>query len=551
MPTYPLGSSAATMRLRKAAAGTIAGLLFAPAAHGQQIDTARALAGLRDALTVCRADGGALWNHDLCGPIALADRQTRMALLNDSVPRRHYLRLADAFVTALPDNQFVANTSFPWSGREWTMVSLPLPADRYSRVALVMHEVFHREQKAIGLGALDALNNHLDFRAGRTWLRLEYRALGSALRSTDDAEARRHAADAMLFRAMRRSLYPGADSTEALLEIQEGLAEYTGQRLAMQLTGAGPERVAQYLQEFDRNTPTFVRAFAYGTGPAIGTLLDRFDPRWRDDIQTRRDLSGLLIQAIEFVPPARLADEAQRRAQSYEWAKIDASEAAQISPRHDHEWLSRQIRRRSHDRSPSSQGFVDLGLRSDGAHRVRPAESHLSVRQLRRAVGTTPGRLECRSGRERLFDHSRFGATWHGAGRDEWNDPRRWLATSAESGVAPGRGSAATRQLHRGAPCPVRCELLNQTPARSPDRSRSDSRELLGTHDDAGAHLSGAQDRANRDQKRRDGHGEQHSRIHADVTRRNLEDEPDPQLARQLQRTLGSSRYKPGTWVTE
>jgi hypothetical protein len=284
-------------------------------------------------MAMCRADAGALWHHDLCGRIALADRQTRMVIANDTVPRRRYVPIAGAYVTVLPDNQFIANTSFTWNGQDWTMVALPLPADRYARATLIMHESFHREQKPLGLSAVDALNNHLDFRDGRTWLRLEYRALGAALRDTNAQSARRHATDALLFRAMRRSLYPGADSTETLLEIQEGLPEYTGQRLAMQLTGMGADRVAQYLEDFERTTPTFVRAFAYGTGPAIGVLLDRFSPQWREAITTRRDLSGLLATALAFSPPRDLATTARRRAESYGWADIDRSEATRETER--------------------------------------------------------------------------------------------------------------------------------------------------------------------------------------------------------------------------
>src|SRR5690349_12325871 len=73
--------------------------LVAIQARAQQLDTATALGALRDAAAVCHADAGALWQHDLCGPIALADRQTRMAIANDTVARRHYVRLGDAFVT--------------------------------------------------------------------------------------------------------------------------------------------------------------------------------------------------------------------------------------------------------------------------------------------------------------------------------------------------------------------------------------------------------------------------------------------------------------------
>jgi hypothetical protein len=300
---------------------------------GQEIDTARALSALRDAKASCQADAGMLWKRSLCGPIAVVDRQTRLVIANDTPSGKHFLRVGDAFVTTLPENQYVANTSFAWGGRTWTMVALPLPADRFARVDLVMHEVFHREQEALGLRQPDALNNQLDMRAGRTWLRLEYRALARALESLPDgAKARHHIESALLFRAQRRSLYPGSDSLEATLEIQEGLPEYTGQRLAMTLTGEGPARVARYVRDYE-TTPTFVRAFAYGTGPALGILLDQFRPDWRDAVRSNRDVANLLVLAIHFQRPRNLADRARAHAQEYGWDEVDRSEAVRDSIR--------------------------------------------------------------------------------------------------------------------------------------------------------------------------------------------------------------------------
>jgi hypothetical protein len=299
----------------------------------QVLDTARALSALRDARAACEVDNGGLWGRSLCGPIALVDRQTRLAVTNDSVPGRRFLRLGDAYVTTLPENQYVANTAFQWQGRAWTMVALPLPRDRYARLALVMHEVFHREQRALGLAEPDALNNQLDMRAGRTWLRLEYRALARALESLPDSSvARHHAESALLFRAYRRSLYPGSDSLESTLEIQEGLPEYTGQRLAMQQTGEGPARVAKFVRDYE-STPTFVRAFAYGTGPAVGVLLDRFAPEWRKSIAIDRDIGMQLSRAIRFQRPRNLAVAARKRADEYGWREIDSAEAARDSAR--------------------------------------------------------------------------------------------------------------------------------------------------------------------------------------------------------------------------
>jgi hypothetical protein len=308
--------------------------LFPARVGAQEIDTARALEALRDARAACELDHGNLWGKSLCGPVALVDRQSRLAIANDTVSGQHYLRLEDAWVSVLPASQFIANTSFSWGGREWTMVALPLPQDRFARVALVMHEVFHREQRSLGLGAVDALNNQLDQRDGRIWLRLEYRALARAVAAlpADITAARRHTEAALLFRAQRRSEYPGSDSLEASLEMQEGLCEYTGQRLAMLLTGEGPTRVARYVADYER-TPTFVRAFAYGTGPALGLLLDQFAPEWRSAIRGRRDPGALLAAAIGLRLSRDLATAARRRAGEYGWAEVDSEEAARDSAR--------------------------------------------------------------------------------------------------------------------------------------------------------------------------------------------------------------------------
>ncbi|HWC74107.1 MAG TPA: hypothetical protein VG454_09225 [Gemmatimonadales bacterium] len=307
--------------------------LLAATLHAQEIDTARALTALREAQLACTIDSAKLWHKSLCGPIALADRQTRLVIANDTVSGRHYLRLSDGFVLVLPATQFIANTSFRWGDRDWTLVALPLPADLYQRISLLMHEVFHREQGALGLRAVDELNNHLDFREGREWLRLEYRALAAALQASDSKTLASHAKDALLFRAMRRSLYPGSDSLETALEIQEGLPEYTGQHLALELTGEGRNRVARYVLDYEKNTPSFVRAFAYGTGPALGVLLDTLDRSWRDDVRTTRDLSALLARALKYQPPKNLAAAARRAAPQYGWHDIEREEAARDSTR--------------------------------------------------------------------------------------------------------------------------------------------------------------------------------------------------------------------------
>lgn len=300
----------------------------------QQIDTANALTGLREAAQACQMDASKLWGVSLCGPIALTDGETRLVLANDTVPGRPFLPYTGAFLTTAPSGIGFANTSFSWANRQWAMILLPLPADRFDRISLVMHEVFHREQGTLRLAGSDPANNQLDVLEGRHLFRLELRALAAALDALAQGspDVRTHIVDALLFRAQRRVLYPVADSLEPALEMQEGLAEYTGDRLAMTLTGENASRVARRLRDFETN-PTYVRSFAYATGPALGLLLDHLSPTWHSDVRVNRDPARLLAAAVGFHAPSNLAHVVRQRAQIYGDVAIMAQELARDSTR--------------------------------------------------------------------------------------------------------------------------------------------------------------------------------------------------------------------------
>jgi hypothetical protein len=303
-------------------------------AAAQRMDTTVALSALREADAACHRDAGALWGRSLCGPIALADRQTRLVITNDSSVGQHFVAFGNAFITTAPSGTGFANTAFDWASRRWAMIMFPLPSDTFERVTLVMHEVFHREQDSLGLGSMDLPNNQLDEKNGRTWLRFELQALAAALDALADGDGsvRTHTEDALLFRARRRQLYPLADSLEPALEIQEGLAEYTGERLAMTYTGETAHRVAAKVRAYQSN-PTYVRSFAYATGPALGVLLDHFDAGWRRKVRTTRDPAQLLATSIGLRVPGDLAREADRRTRRYDVAVVMREEAARDSAR--------------------------------------------------------------------------------------------------------------------------------------------------------------------------------------------------------------------------
>ena len=222
------------------------------------IAAAGLLTAFRELDAMCARDGGRMWGRSLCGPTMFVDPKTREVSTNEPAP-----------AATLPNSIGIANTSVEWGGKQWTMVMLPLPEDAYARRTLLIHESFHRIQKDLGLFAgSEGGNAHLDTIDGRLWLQLEWRALAAALQGDPDAVK-----DALAFRAKRHSLFPNAAEEERALEVREGLAEYTGTAFAEPSMAKRIPHLIEALRAAEKNA-SFVRSFAYASGPAWGAILE-------------------------------------------------------------------------------------------------------------------------------------------------------------------------------------------------------------------------------------------------------------------------------------
>lgn len=290
-------------------------LSLSSAAQEQAIDTALAEQYFQEAQTICAKDKGALWGVSLYGAMMFVDRKTRMIVANQSDAEGRLIKKGKVFVGHLPNEENLANTATKWAGVKWTMIIFPLPSDAHDRAQLMLHELFHRVQDDLGLALANPSNHHLDSLAGRYWLQLEWRALQSAL--TQQGTKRREAiADALLFRARRREVFPQAASNENDLELNEGLAEYTGVKLRGTTDDESMNFFAKQLQEFE-SRPTFVRSFAYASGPAYGLLLDNANPNWRKSIKQARDFAAILAKALAIKTPVGLQQKAEQAAKKY------------------------------------------------------------------------------------------------------------------------------------------------------------------------------------------------------------------------------------------
>jgi len=298
---------------------------FAAKAQQPPIDVQLAKKYFQDAETASNHDHGVLWGRELYGPILLIDPETHAVVANQADGEGKLQPRAGVYEGKLPADIAPANTAIQWAGVHWTMVMWPLPEFRQARVRLLMHECFHRLEPGIGLPAADASPSHLDTREGRMWLELEWRALEHAM-WLEGAARRQAIADALYFRTFRRSLFSGAAAQENALEMNEGLAEYTG----VKLSTSSPQEFAMVedgeLREASWRHPNFVRSCAYVSGPAYGLLLDAAETAWRRRLTPQSDLGDLLAHAYGIEPSGTSETQAIRRAQSYDGEEVIALE---------------------------------------------------------------------------------------------------------------------------------------------------------------------------------------------------------------------------------
>lgn len=282
---------------------------------------------------ICEREGGRLWGRSLCGPILIVEPGTRRVLASQADGEGRLHAEGGVFAGTLPADQNAAYTAFDWAGVRWTQLLWPLPGDEALQEVLLGHELFHRIQPELPLGVTAGGDNvHLDSVDGRYLIQLEWRALAQALQTSDEGARRRAVADALGFRAERYRRFPDAEAAETALELNEGLAEYTGVFAGAASAGARTAAALRDLREHAANA-SFVRSFAYASGPAYGLLLDALAPGWRAQLAGGPNLAWLLRDAAGVQPTA--ADALQAAAARYDGAALRAAEDARERDRQE------------------------------------------------------------------------------------------------------------------------------------------------------------------------------------------------------------------------
>jgi len=289
------------------------------------IDPDLAASFFREAQEQCAQDNGHLWGQSLCVPMAFIHPETRQFVANQQDSAETLTKQGDVYIGSWPANFPVANSTWSYNGVKWTTLVWPPADNKTTRKALMLHESFHNIQEELGFPATSPKNPHLSTRDGRIWLRVEWAALKAALkRPGHDRQARIY--DALVFRAYRRSLFPGSRETENQFELHEGVAEYTGMRLCGLPLSEAQLFLADSVFKWQMDVPSFESSFAYVSGPAYGLLLDELNPNWRKELKPESDFGFLLLSASNITLPENLEGAAGERMADYDGEAVRTEE---------------------------------------------------------------------------------------------------------------------------------------------------------------------------------------------------------------------------------
>ncbi|MES2797829.1 MAG: hypothetical protein V4683_17810 [Bacteroidota bacterium] len=277
----------------------------------------------KEAQSLCEKDNGQLWGVPICGSMVIYDRQTKTIATSKAEPN-----------TPRPNLLGLLNAPIQWGGETWIayMWSDVVNRKPRERKELFLHEMFHSVQPQLKLGAAAGTPEHLDAKDGRYWMRLEWKALEQALKQS--GKRRKIAlADALAFRKARRTIFKANLEDERGQEITEGLAAYTGTKLAAETNAEALRSAIDLLigAEATAAEASFVRTFAYVSGPAYCVLLDEVSPNWRKTLLNTDDFGYLLMKSLKIKP----YNDANKVAQKYGSKEILLSEEKREKERQD------------------------------------------------------------------------------------------------------------------------------------------------------------------------------------------------------------------------
>lgn len=274
---------------------------------------------------ICEKDNGKLWGENLYGPLMFVDSKNRLIYTN--VPDAEgILKPRDGIFTGeLPKERLITNNVIEFGGTRFGMVPLPETEDAFRIEARSLHSLFHTFQERHNLKPSTFNTRHMNDTNARLYLKLEWKALTGAIKST--GEARNQAIrDALVFRGARRELFPEAIADENKFENYEGLTTFTYMKLCSSDSDELRTRILEYLDRIYNNT-SYASGYGFVHGALYATLLYDREFDFRQIEQADFDLGEATSLLYEIALPELCRDIAGSLALNYDLTAIRAEES--------------------------------------------------------------------------------------------------------------------------------------------------------------------------------------------------------------------------------
>lgn len=274
---------------------------------------------------ICNRDNGNLWGENLYGPVMFVDNLSREVYANSADSNGILKAREGIFTGVLPGERLITNNMIEFGGTRYAMVPLPDTEDSYRITARTVHSLFHCYQERHDLKPSTFNTRHLNDKNTRFYLKLEWKALSSAIGAT--GEARRQAIrDALIFRGARRELFPEAIADENKFENFEGLATFTYIKLCTDNVDDLRGRILEYLDRIYKNT-SYASGYGFVHGALYATLLNDTGFDFRQIQQSDFDLGRAAREAYNVTLPEVCRDIAGSLAMNYDVQAIRTEES--------------------------------------------------------------------------------------------------------------------------------------------------------------------------------------------------------------------------------
>jgi hypothetical protein len=221
--------------------------------------------------TICDYDNGKLWGENLYGPILFIDNRTRVIYSNVK-DRKGLLKEKDGIYTGVfPKERLILTSGIEFGGTRFAMVPMPNQEDNYRITSRAIHSLFHCYQERHNISTYRYSVSHMNDENSRLLLKLEWKALTNAIKSSD-GERDQAIHDALIFRGARRELYPEGIRDENEFECMEGLATFTYMWLCTKSKEQFDSKLVEYLDRIYKN-PSYPLSYGFIHGALYSALL--------------------------------------------------------------------------------------------------------------------------------------------------------------------------------------------------------------------------------------------------------------------------------------